>query len=474
PVSVTTRPIVNLSIGQEICETGYQRTQCEGTQCGNGQLEIGEVCDSDIGELCNYTYSDNGFTYPGLMACNPTCTGMECSTSASCGDGEVNGYNETCDFGADSDTCEGCLWVCADGRDNDGDGKIDFGTDAGNDDGCWREEDDETPAFLFISIEKPLPEIYITDVPDEFRLEFTVRNESFDLGTPESVNRTLTKCEFYVLNSTNDIVVPTTEIVSCRNAPTLYNILEIQSQGGSRVNVSNLTIFAAQFSLEEVMDGESYRVVVNVSDETGDVESESKTFRIFRGVEITSPKFGTRFGSLPVEVNFTTLFAPAACEYRLNNGRWKSIDCAPPGGASPPYNFSFLLNRSSGYTQKFHNLTLKVTDPAGEDKLVKHMIIFDRCPGDINRNGQVLVEDLSNILSVSSDPPQQQSALLANCMVSGMIGCPDIRVQDFNLRVDIIDIVIFVQSYFGQTYSRDPRYCTDRIINPPGGPRPTG
>ena len=97
--------------------------------CGNGRLEVGEVCDgTDFGST---TCQD--FGHPsGFLVCNPDCGSIDSSNCSNCGDGVATGAEE-CDDGAHATgdgcgadcrveagwTCDGtpsfCTTVCGDG-----------------------------------------------------------------------------------------------------------------------------------------------------------------------------------------------------------------------------------------------------------------------------------------------------------------------------------------------------------------------
>ena len=74
--------------GQWCLDTGCQVVV---TECGNGEVELGEVCDDGYTDACG--------------TCNADCS--EEGTGASCGDGETCPETEACDDGF-TDSCGTC------------------------------------------------------------------------------------------------------------------------------------------------------------------------------------------------------------------------------------------------------------------------------------------------------------------------------------------------------------------------------
>ncbi|MCP4501644.1 MAG: hypothetical protein GY822_16925 [Deltaproteobacteria bacterium] len=99
-----------LNIGLAGCPTSPGPASPEpedtGPVCGNGQLDLGEVCDGNNldGESCSSLGMNDGD-----LSCRDDCSGFirsECGEAASCGDG-VRESSETCDTNdLDGATCD--------------------------------------------------------------------------------------------------------------------------------------------------------------------------------------------------------------------------------------------------------------------------------------------------------------------------------------------------------------------------------
>lgn len=81
--------------------TDWDTSQCISGDCGNGQIDTGEICDG--ANLGGNNCPDVGNFTGGTLACNATCDGWDTSqcTGAFCGNDQVEG-TELCD-GADLD-----------------------------------------------------------------------------------------------------------------------------------------------------------------------------------------------------------------------------------------------------------------------------------------------------------------------------------------------------------------------------------